>query len=40
MSCSDSKAPINIPNKKPPISFANTPVHTESFEQRQNKSYH
>mgnify|MGYP004477814637 CR=1 FL=1 len=26
-----------IPNKKPPISFADTPVHTESFEQRQNK---
>lgn len=28
---------IIIPNKKPPISFADTPVHTESFEQRQNK---
>ncbi len=26
-----------ITNKKPPISFADTPVHTESFEQRQNK---
>tara|TARA_B110000008_G_C16970624_1_gene563773 strand:- start:2034 stop:3002 length:969 start_codon:yes stop_codon:yes gene_type:complete len=26
-----------ISNKKPPISFADTPVHTESFEQRQNK---
>ena len=27
----------NNPNKKPPISFADTPVHTESFEQRQHK---
>ena len=26
-----------ISNQKPPISFADTPVHTESFEQRQNK---
>lgn len=34
----NNKTPdITIPNKKPPISFANTPVHTESFEQRQNK---